>query len=388
MKFSVPTNFDDNLILIMDKREVYEVYGKLPMDFIGGSVAAYRLPSVDKMRLCRHVDRAHKAGLKFNYLLNSVCLGNREWSISGQKKLRHLLEWLTEIGVDAVTVSVPYLLQLAKKYYPALKVKASVGAGIDNVSKAKYWEDLGADLINLDCCGTCRNFSLLTKIRRSVSCELQLVANDACLYWCPLRRYHFSMNAHASQSGDESKGASIEYCALNCRYLRLLNISNFIRAIWIRPEDLCHYEAIGIDSFKFVDRTATTDDICRIVSAYTDRHYEGNLLDLLVTLSRKDILTNTGIFLRGIRYFLRPFYFNPLLIYKLSKARMELAAYIDNRALDGFIEHFKIGKCKDGMCQECGYCQRTAEKVVKIDKDYREKILLKYKDALDALTSK
>ena len=107
MKFSVPTNFDDNLILIMDRTEVYEVYGKLPMDFIGGCMGAYTLPSVNKKRLRQHIDCAHEAGLTFNYLLNSVCLGNKEWSISRQKKLRRFLGWLTDIGVDTVTASIP-----------------------------------------------------------------------------------------------------------------------------------------------------------------------------------------------------------------------------------------------------------------------------------------
>ena len=103
MKFSVPTNFDDNLILIMDKTKVYEVYGKLPMDFIGGCMGAYTLLSVNKKRLYRHIDCVHKAGLKFNYLLNSVCLGNKEWSISGRSAKRQVTwrirNWVISNGV-------------------------------------------------------------------------------------------------------------------------------------------------------------------------------------------------------------------------------------------------------------------------------------------------
>lgn len=388
MKFSVPTNFDDNLILTMDKKEVYEVYGKLPLDFIGGNMAAYILPSVNKKRLFRHIDCVHKADLKFNYVLNPVCLGNREWTISGQKKMHRLLGWLTDIGIDSVTVAVPYLLQFIKKYYAVLKVKASVVANINNIAKAKYWEELGADLINLDCCGTCRDFDLLAKIRKNVNCELQLVANDACLYWCYLRQYHFEINAHASQSGEESKGSAIDYCVLSCRYLRLLNPVNFIRGIWIRPEDIHYYEEIGINSFKFVPRSASTEDISRVVSAYTARYYNGNLMDLLLTLTQKSYYKSLDKLSRGLKYFFRPFRFNLFIIYELSKLLTRLDIYIDNRSLDGFLEHFVKGNCKDGACLDCGYCQRTAERVVKMNKDYRDKAILKYKEAIDMLLSK
>lgn len=387
MKFSVATNFQNDLIPRMNKKEVFEVYGKLTSDFVGGCIASYMLPSVNQDKLQRHLKQTHEHGLKFNYILNSVCLGNKEWSVSGQRKLRRLLDWITALGVDSVTVSIPYLLQLIKKNYSSLIVNVSIAAQVNSILKAKYWEDLGADSINLDS-SLYREFDLLIKIRKYIKCKLQLLANSACLHHCLFRLYHYTINSHASQIGDKCKGSTIDFCGLSCKYLRLFDTTNFIRAIWIRPEDVHYYEKIGIDSLKFVDREALTEDICRVVDAYTNRHYDGNLLDLLLTISKKKYHEGSDKFFYGLKYFFRPFKYNLFLIYKLSKLLPKLDVYIDNRALDGFLEHFVKGNCKDGMCLDCGYCQGVAEKAVKIDKGFRDKTLLKYKDAIDSLLSK
>lgn len=385
MQFSIATNFQEDLIPRLNKKSIHEVYGKLTTDFVGGCLASYMLPAVNQNKLRRHINQIHAHGLEFNYLLNSVCLGGRESSISGQRKLHRLLAWIVDIGVDSVTVSTPYLLQLIKKEYPRLKVSVSISAEVNNILKAKHWEDIGADTINLDL-SIYWDFDLLRKVRKYIKCKLQVLANSSCLRHCPSRFYHFAMNAHASQQDDACKGSIIDYCFLSCTYLRLLDAVNFIRAGWIRPEDVHYYEEVGIDFLKLEDRTAFTEDMCRIVDAYTNRHYDGNFLSL--TMSKKSLCRNKNKLFRGIKYFFRPFRLNLPIVYKASKLLPRLEAYIDNRSLDGFLEYFVKDKCRDQSCEECGYCAEWAKKAVRIDKDYRDRMLVQYREILDDLTSK
>ena len=61
--------------------------------------------------------------------------------------------------------------------------------------------------------------------------------------------------------------------------------------------------------------------------------------------------------------------------------------YIDNRALDGFLEHFFNESCNGKSCQECDYCSKIAKKAIKIDEDYRKRIIIQYKNMLDELVS-
>jgi len=53
--------------------------------------------------------------------------------------------------------------------------------------------------------------------------------------------------------------------------------------------------------------------------------------------------------------------------------------YIDNRSLDGFIDHFKKNRCYGQCGVGCNYCEEIAKKVIRIDKtevrEYVNKLL-------------
>jgi hypothetical protein len=42
-----------------------------------------------------------------------------------------------------------------------------------------------------------------------------------------------------------------------------------------------------------------------------------------------------------------------------------IGLYIDNKGLDGFIEHFIDHPCHETTCEECGWCDAWAAKVIK-----------------------
>ncbi len=384
MKFTVATNFQDDFIEKINKKEVYEIFGKLNADFIGGGRPSRILPSISRKNLRQHIKEAHENGLEFNYLLNAACLGNREFTLQGQREIRKLLDWLEEIKVDSITVTLPYLLELIKKKYPRFKVHISAFAHINNLGNAKYWEDLGADFLTLDSHSLNHDLEILRKIRQHIKCGLQLIANGGCFHFCPFMMYHRVIDAHASQSGDNPGIFYMEYCILSCRYMRLKDPVNFIRADWIRPEDIHYYEEAGIDSLKITDRSYPTDSIALAVDAYTKRSYEGNLADLIPAYHPKSFLRGRRKFLLALRYLTRLFSINPFLVMKLSKVPLGLDVYIDNRALDGFLDFFVQGKCKgQGACDECGYCYEITKKAVKIDEGYRQEMLERWRKALD-----
>ena len=51
--------------------------------------------------------------------------------------------------------------------------------------------------------------------------------------------------------------------------------------------------------------------------------------------------------------------------------RTHAPVYIDNKALDGFIDGIKARDCPSMSCDECEYCESWARKVVRIDPAYR-----------------
>ena len=385
MRFLVPTNWTKDLIIgIKDKTNFDEVYGRLSSDFIGGASCPHMPNFISKKQAYLHINELHKYNIQFNYFLNSACLGNKEFSISGQRKIQALIQWLKKIEVDSITVSIPYLLRMIKKQYPQFKVNVSLCAGIDSVQRAKYWEDLGADQLTLASYKLNRNFQLLKKIRKNIKSELALTLNSLCLYNCPSYQFHMgNLSAHASQSKHYLSGFMVDYYLLNCRFLMLRNPVEIIHSPWIRPEDVHYYEDIGIDKLKIIDGSALTKTILLRVKAYNDRYYDGNLMDLLDISSRNRLYMNSS----PLRYFLQRFSVNSFKLMKIMKLPSDLGIYVDNRSLDGFLENFLRKNCDTDLCEDCDYCRKIADKALKIDEKLRKELENRYKESVDEFSS-
>ena len=396
MRLSVATNFDDALVEQLRDFPVVELFGKLASDAVGGGRATYMLRRLGKRRLAEHVRQAHAHGIGFNYLLNSACTANEESTRQGQERLTRLLDWLGEVAVDSVTVVLPFLCRLIKRRYPKFKVKVGVFAGVDDAIKARAWEDLGADAITLDSHAVNRDFRLLEAIRRSVSCDLQLLVNVNCLSSCPFARAHMVALSHASQSGRSP--FLIDYCLLLCSALKASDKAHYIRSNWIRPEDLHIYESLGYDLFKIAERDAPTATLVRRARAYSERLYNGNLLDLVQSYAYPDPLPDRfrGSWRWRLRFFFHPWRVNPirsLALLRLAQAEGMLSrpktppVYIDNRKLDGFLDYFVRIGCRGRDCGSCRHCAEVADAAVQVDPDSRQERLKIHAEVLEDIDS-
>jgi len=315
-----------------------------------------------------YIKQAHSAGLKFDYLLNAPSMSNMEWDEKTHRELLEHLEWINSIEVDSVTVTIPYLVELIKRQFPHLKTRVSTIAHVDSVARAKSFELLGADSITLDF-NINRDFKLLEAIRNAVSCELVLLANNLCLYKCPYEYYHHDSLGHASQSYNPLNGCYVDYCVVRCTLDRLCDISQNIKCCWVRPEDIHACEEIGIDVVKISGRSMTTEQILSAATAYSSRHYQGNLYNILNVLTPKIGLANSG----------------------LPGAQNHTIAtppklYIDNQALEGFMDFFRKQNCLSG-CHQCNYCQKIANEVIQFDRNEVDEYVAMLNTFLDNLSS-
>lgn len=397
-RFSVATNYDDHLPEAIKPYQAIEVFGKLPHDIVGGGRASYMLAPVTRGKLEAHVREARRHGLAFDYLINPACLGNAEFSADFHRNLQRLLDWVSELGIEWVTVSVPILLEIVKARYPKLKVKIGVYAQVDSPGRARFWEDLGADCITLLPIKVNRDFPRLQAIREAVGCDLQLLANATCLRECPIAYYHNEILSHASQTKGER--FMIDYCLLTCTTARLADPAQFLMSPWIRPEDLPHYQALGYSVFKILERDAPTEVLVERTRAYHEQRFDGNLIEIIqpygYAKQRSASQPRRGM-LWDYRTFFRPWKANPARLLRWREfARASGMAYqseigspvsIDNRALDGFLEGVMARDCGNRDCAQCGYCRTVADDVVKIDPAYRERCLALAGGILDDMKS-
>jgi collagenase-like PrtC family protease len=147
--------------------------------------------------------------------------------------------------------------------------------------------------------------------------KLELLANEGCLDSCPFKLSHDAYIALANHEGDDC--TYLLNKKLGCMRLVDEQPHRILRSPFIRPEDielyLCH-----VDTIKLCGRTLGSDFLQRVISAYRNRRYDGNLLDLLDTLQ-----------------WLAP------------------SLYVDNSSLS-FNFADVLSMC-DNQCDSCGFCQ-------------------------------
>ncbi len=395
VNLSVAYTFDSSIIAKLARfPEVKEIYGKLDKDIVGGGRSTYTLSKTTNNDVALAVKEAQSYNISFNYLLNGATLNGIEQTKRGQREIRRLLNFLSEIGVDSVTVASPYLLRLVKTQYPHFKVRVSVFATVDSPGKARQWQELGADTICVSAVACNRDFKRLENIRNATTCELQLIVNASCILNCAYELTHMNLLTQSSRKKDPLRGFCLDYCLLYCSAKKLQETMHYLRSTWIRPEDLGHYEALGYSSFKIVERSCPSDLLVKRVAAYARRSFDGNLLELVgpVANIKKEQGASLDQRARIISTMFKPslIKINSLLMMKrfaekiiLHDFSIDLApVYIDNNQLDGFIVGIKERDCDMLSCEECGYCQKWADKIVKVDANYREG-MLELADKLD-----
>jgi collagenase-like PrtC family protease len=392
MKLTVPANYDLEVVPALAGYPVTEVYGKLPGDLVGGGRPSYMGTPLGSRALARYVAVLQQHGIAFNYLLNSSCQGNREWTRPWQKRFMRLLDWLGDIGVRNLTVSTPFLLEVIKARRPQFTVKVGIYAQVDTPRRAKFWEDLGADAINLESFSINRDFNRLAAIREAVRCDLQLIANHCCLPNCALQNYHQNGFAHSS---DGSRTIFIDYCFLRCSQMRLEDPSLFIKSAWIRPEDLARYEAMGYTTFKLIERGMPSAELLKRVAAYSARRFEGNLAELLLPYCFEQPVRRSRFWI--LRYFFKPFQLAPHKLLRLLDLvrsqgmlfpKQHNPVHIDAAQIpDSFLDAFEHRDCAATDCGSCGYCEAIGQRAVRIEPEHRRMSLERFHEVLNTLTS-
>ena len=382
MKLSVAANWDPGLIEALSPFPVYEVFGALASTPVGGGRPSFLLAQTTKEEATDYIQAVHRKGWSFNYVMNAPCMGNMEYDKETHRAIIQHLEWLCDIGIDTITVSIPYLLQIIKRQFPELEVKISVIAHVNSIARLRFYESLGADEITIDYMSN-RDFEFLRRAKEAADCDLTLLVNDMCLYQCPYRTYHYNICGHASQGWHPTEGFYIDYCIVNCTMQKINEPEQLIRSRWIRPEDLGCYEALGYQKFKISGRRMSTAWLARAAAAYTQHQYEGNLADLLngvtpgvdpdagspqyeTMMSGAESLNAENLVTFGQFFAVKPF--------------------IDNRTLDGFLDYFEEQNCVAG-CADCTYCETVAKRTVHLDEQETRRYLGVLKELADDLIS-
>ena len=264
------------------------------------------------------IKEIHQYGFTFNYVINGATLNNTEFLQHGLHRIISFLKELEDCEIDAVTVSVPSLLEIIEYYGFDFDVVISTINQVNTVDIAQYYESKNvkrivfSETIN-------RYFKMLKAVIDSCKCDFEIIVNSLCYMNCPLRMYHYNQIA---QCAYEKNNVATSYYSNRCFMRRQKNPADYLRNAFIRPEDMKVYEKLGIKYFKIQGRNLIKNaDIIRTLKAYFSNSY-----DLLNCFSQ----SNSTI-------------------------------YIDNKSLNNFIDHFVKSYDCDLGCQTCNHCKNYFE---------------------------
>lgn len=395
MKYSLATNFDFSLVeYIKDydqKKQIKSVYGKLKQDVLGGGRASMVLPKLSMDDLEKYIKACHDSNIEFNYLFNPMCLDNKDIDKKQQSIIIKFIDELVSMGTDALTVNSPYMCRVIRNRYPNLKITIGAYAVSYSIQHIMYWKEMGADEITLHH-KVNRDFKLLeSMLRYSAEKEiiLRLIGNNLCLKDCPFQISHGTEQSHVSRLGDHKIFFDLDL--ISCTYKKLQDVTKIISSEWIRPEDvkvydeLCYITKNENLSIKLVERTKKTDFLTRVVKAYIDESFDGNLLDILNWPKKQEV---KELDKKALIYGILVGGYDTKIARKFEDIFKLPEIYVDNRKLDHFIDYFKNSNpCSYNACgcgeyssckietSSCNYCSNWARKAISFDEDKRAKWL-------------
>jgi len=220
-------------------------------------------------------------GILLDTLFNCNCYGDDAVS---PKLADFVAATLDEMGAcdlfpDIVTTTSPFVATVLRRRFPGVHIRASVNLRVHGTLGFEYVGELfDSFYVTRE---RQRDPAFLAETAAWAKAHGKLLgmqANSGCLRQCPFQQFHDNLHGHdrVRQSG---VGAQFDFSVFRCRTIYAKrNWEDFIRATWVRPEDLPRCEPY-VDVVKLATRRIK--DPVKILAAYADYAYDGNLLDLM-----------------------------------------------------------------------------------------------------------
>ncbi len=224
---------------------------------------------------------ARANGIELDTLFNCNCYGDAAISTELADFVRKTLREMDAEGLlpDTVTTTSPFVASILRKDFPQVKIRWSVNLRVHGSvgfeSVLELFDSFYASREHH------RDLLWLQDLHRWAKLHgktMGIQANSGCLRQCPFQTFHDNLHGHGrirqSEVGEQF-GFSVFRCQTN--YARG-NYEDFLRATWLRPEDMVRYEP-HVDVVKIATRRHP--EPVKVLEAYATQSYHGNLADLM-----------------------------------------------------------------------------------------------------------
>jgi len=302
--------------------------------------------------------------MAFVFSLDSPSMEGHEFESRTHEEMLALFAWLCDVGADVVELGIAYVIEIVRQQFPELEVRSAESFRVHRVRQGELLQDLGVRSSIVSQAAN-RNFPLLSAMSRELDTSVMLNASGVALREDP----HDANLNRACALGSLSSPrvpadvyalvAELYYYAYRVK-LALDSPVSLLKSGFIRPEDLCKYETLGIERFRVDTAGLDTDETVLAVQAYSNRHFDRDLTGIVPFLrcpiGEEAALIASGSALQGLVEGL------------LDPDLLENLATVDNRALTGFLDRFVERACPF-YCGDCEWCDEWTEKAVRVNSD-------------------
>jgi len=234
-----------------------------------------------RARMISDLTWARENGIELDTLFNCNCYGDIAISQELVGLVGNTLREMDREGLfpETVTTTSPFIATILRRDFPSVKIRFSVNQRVHGSIGFEYVEELfdsfyasrehHRDLLYLQ---------NLAKWAHAHGKQIGIQANSGCLRQCPFQTFHDNLHGHdrIRQSGvGDDLGFSVFRCKTNYEHGRF---EDFLRATWIRPEDIRRYSS-HIDFVKIATRRHP--DPVAVLDAYATSSYHGNLTEIM-----------------------------------------------------------------------------------------------------------
>lgn len=234
-----------------------------------------------RARLLADLTWAREHGVELDTLFNCNCYGDAAISDELADFVERMLREMDAEGLfpETVTTTSPFIATILRRRFPSVKIRLSVN---QRVHGSVGFEPI---LPLFDSFYASREHHRRVEWLKGMSAwarahgkTIGVQANSGCLRQCPYQQFHDNLHGH-NRRAQSKVGEKFDFSVFLCKEnYRRGNYEDFLRSTWLRPEDMPLYEPL-VDVVKLATRRHPFPE--KIVAAYAERSFDGNLADLM-----------------------------------------------------------------------------------------------------------
>ena len=188
---------------------------------------------------------ARENGIELDAIFNANCYGDIAISETLADHVTAMLKEMDAAGLfpEHLTTTSPFIATVVRQRFPSVKIRFSINMDIASEIALKYVDELYDEFY-----AGRNDHRRLDYVKRMGTWAREhgklmgIQANPGCLRNCPFHQFHNNLHGH-NRMGQSVAGEKFGFSVFRCRTnFERGNYEDFLRAIWIRPEDLPLYE--------------------------------------------------------------------------------------------------------------------------------------------------